>query len=161
MSSADSEHEVISESEHEVSTLQESISDDEEASPLERKPVAKKKSKRQPRKVLKLDDPEPKTVPDSTPEPVSVKYPDTVTPAPAIDEELLAYMDSDHYKNKMYLKPPQIIERIIEREVPVERVIEKLVPVEKIVEKEVYIDRVVRDVPDIAFGRSRRNVSWL
>ena len=84
-------------------------------------------------------------------------------PKQEIDPALLAYMETDHFRNKLYLHPPQVIERIVEREVPVERVIEKLVPVEveRIVEKPIYVDRVQRDIPDIAFGSRRRNSGWL
>ena len=129
------------------------MSEDEDASPLERaKPVAKK-SKRKPRKVLELEPPEREEQPVPEPEP----EPD-VAPSPIVDEDLLAYMQTDHYKNKSYLKPPEVIEKIVEtiREVPVETIRE--IPVERTV----YVDRLVRDIPDVAFGRSRRSSrGWL
>ena len=53
-------------------------------------------------------------------------------PKQDIDQALLAYMETDHFRNKLYLEPPQVVERIIERQVPIEKIVERLVQTLKI-----------------------------
>ena len=132
------------------------LEDDDDTSPLQRSDSMDTASIPEETKIETPKPEAPKKTTKRGPKKVSLEQ-----PKQDIDPALLAYMQTDHFRQKLYLEPPQVIERIVERQVPIEKIVEKLVPVEvqRIVEKPIYVDRVQRDIPDIAFGRRRRN--WL